>query len=177
MKILKVLPDDEQGEKISQIFDSVIRRFEYPLKFDSMEVQIRDENKVILRDNTCLLVIDYNDSFVQQKDGRGTAVTILRLLFKAIVKRTYGELPEEIEDVIANREMIRKGYENDLVYYYYNKTPCDISWISFYLDDRYNSSLLKRAKTKMSQQVMDHLKKDLDKEENLEKALRVMGCK
>ncbi len=189
MRILKSFQKkDPAAETVSRTFDRMITSIYHPWRFDRLEMHVCYETKAETRGRSCILSIDYNDMFVQQRDARGVAVLIARLLFKIITRETHGELPEVIENIIANRMMIRRGYGDDLVYYYYQKnlflpqpeTPLqqleqEVAWLSFYPEDRYNAEFLRRKRggMKSAEGLIERLRGDLDGGENLNAVLRI----
>jgi len=187
MKIKKFfIINDEKTRLVSAIFDKMIQNFDFPWNFDEMEFHIRDENKAVVSDNKCLIVINYNDFFVQHVDKRGISVLILRLFFKCIFRLSTERMPEIIEDIIVNRKMIRKGYGDDILFYYYEKNlgataktsleelALSVAWLSFYGLDSYNSDLFARKTRKFPEinNLIECLKQDLDGE-NLKIALKI----
>lgn len=183
MRILKSFAvADGKTALASRMFDKILARSDYPWRFGRMELHIRDENRLILKEGTCLILLDYNDIFVQQSDARGIAAMILRMLFKAIARTRHGSMPEPLEDVIANREMIRKGHGDELVYYYYARQEKgglaeDIAWLSFWPQDKYNYEFFRdKSKTDESRrELAESLKRDLEVQDNFEKA--VIACR
>ncbi len=183
MRILKSFAvQDEKTERVSRIFDRIVTTFDYPWKFSRLELHIRDENKLLLKDDACIMVLDYNDPLIQQSDSKGIAILVLRTLFKAIYRESHGEAPEAIEDIAINREMVKKGYGNDLAYYYYThyythraKGPLkdDIAWLSFHLQDKYNAELFRNKKpAEERKEAIESLKRDLEDQHNMRNAIR-----
>lgn len=188
MRILKSFPvQDKKTEQVSKVFDAVITKFDYPWRFGRMELHLRDENKVMANEEAGIIVLDYNDVFIQAMDAKGTAVLIMRALFTLITREICGSLPTVIEDIIANREMIRQGYGDALVYYYYQKNISeprpstaedDVPWLSFYIDDRYNSDFFRQQRKDNNgagdmNNLVECLKQDLTDRDKLGTALRV----
>ena len=154
MRILKSFPvDSKKSEAVSKMADMAIVEFSYPWHFDSIELHLRDQEKIVIEGSRCIIVMDYNNFFVRHMDDRGIRIMIMRSLFKASMELT-GELPAEIEDIICNRKMIKAGFSDDIVYYYFQRksearTPIeelqrDVGWLSFCGLDSYNMQLLKK---------------------------------
>ncbi|MBI4170712.1 MAG: hypothetical protein HY514_03385 [Candidatus Aenigmarchaeota archaeon] len=188
MRILKSFPvQDKKTEQVSKVFDAAITKFDYPWRFDRIELHVRDENKVMANEEAGIIVLDYNDIFIQAMDAKGIAVLILRALFTLITREACGSLPTVIEDIIANREMIKRGYGEALVYYYYQKKITeqrhttgledDVVWLSFYIDDKYNADFFRQQKKESGRQdvrnLVECLKQDLADREKLGTALRL----
>ncbi len=148
MKIIKSFPQqDAITDVASRLFDEAIKRVEFPWRFERMEFHVRDENKIVLTEEKCTIVIDYNDLCVQSRDVKGVAAMILQSLFKAAAYQLHGKLPDFILEVAANREMIRSGYGEYLSYYYFqNFGRRDglykyLPWISFYSQEKYYAEM------------------------------------
>jgi hypothetical protein len=186
MRILKSFPvRDEKTKLVSRVFDEIIVVLGYPWKFDKIELHVRDEDKTLIEGNRCIAVLDYGDMFIQQMDAKGIRIIITRALFKAIIQEANGRLPEMLEDLVVNREMIRKGFGDDLAYYYYQKNMASVlsnrekqvAWLSFYIDDKYNAEFFRSfdrsGATGNVQRLLNCLKKDLNNKGNLNDALRI----
>ncbi|GEM_PF-3783482 len=179
MRILKSFAvQDEKTELVSRAFDEIVTTFDYPWKFSKIELHVRDENRMLLKEDACIILLDYNDVFVQQMDPKGISIMILRMMFRAIYRETHHEMPEAIEEIAVNREMVKKGYGNDLAYYYYThkgKGPLkdDIAWLSFHLQDKYNAELFSNKKPAGEmKETIESLKRDLEDENNMSNAIR-----
>ncbi|MEM7819784.1 MAG: hypothetical protein QXD48_03065 [Candidatus Aenigmatarchaeota archaeon] len=200
--IKKFVENDEKIKLISNIFDSIIKNFDFIQHFDSLEFHVRDKNIVKLYNNTALISIDYNNEIIQDRDERAIRSMILHQLYHLIIKRRYQiDMPHLIEDILINREMIKDGYGDDVFYIYYiyliKKKEVDfndfiiinIPWLSFYRFDKYNSEylkdMIKRIKYKKeyeerTKKLFEILKKDLTDEKNLRYAIHlyeVMLCR
>src|SRR3989338_295387 len=102
---------------------------------------------------------------------------ILRMLFRAIYRETHHEMPEAIEEIAVNREMVKRGYGNDLAYHYYThrgKGPLkdDIAWLSFHFQDKYNAEFFRNKKPAAEmKETIESLKRDLEDENNMRNAI------
>lgn len=180
MRLLKSFAEnDRRSDFASRVFNEVITEFDYPWHWNSMEFHIRDENKAVVRNGKAIIVIDYDDQMVRQQDYKGIKALILQQLFRLIIKEIHGPMRGPVETVAANREMVRKGYGNDLVYLYYQRLigkqkqdldgiiESNIGWLSFAETDKHNTDILKsmvKVSDSNADKLVSLLSKDLDEE-------------
>jgi hypothetical protein len=120
MRIIKKLY--ERSSKtlfVSKVFDSVITRTELPMNFESLELSI-GYGLTGIKDNAAKIGIDADDPLLKDNDARAVRILITFELFRLVVRRQLEKhIPRLIEDVIISRDMIRRGFVNDLSYIFY----------------------------------------------------------
>ncbi|MEK6888195.1 MAG: hypothetical protein AABX14_04600 [Candidatus Aenigmatarchaeota archaeon] len=171
MRIIKKFPKDEKGEFVSRVFDSIITKGDYHLPFEQLEFHLRDSNTSQVDDEKALICIDYNNPLIQERDQRGVNTLIRHELFRLMFKMN---LPRAVEDVIIGREMIKRGFGDDIFYMYYNRIlkmnvsnveeyiKINLPWIIFHEQDKYNSELLKKIVGKVCKKKYPETKKLFD---------------
>ena len=159
MIVAKNFVRDDRTELVSQVFDKFIMSQELHLPFERIELNIRDTTVSVVEDQSALVCIDYNDPVVIEKDKKGVKMLVYRELFRLMFKF---DIPRPIEDVIIDRELIKRGFGEDLFYLYYvgmmNKKHAtledyinlNIPWISFSRHDKHNSDFMKRLAKKLA---------------------------
>ena len=107
----------------------------------------------------------------KEMDEKGIEIMIRRELMRMMFKFS---LPRPIEDVIIGRELVKRGYGDDLLYMYYNmvarssvKNAVDyveisLPWIIFHGYDDYNSDIMKKLASKVSKKKFPETKKFFD---------------
>jgi len=158
MIIAKKFSRDDRTEFVSEIFDKLVRS-DLHLPFDRIELNIRDTTVSVVEDQSAVVCIDYNSPVVAEKDRRGTTMLIYRELFRLMFKF---DTPKIVEDVIIDKELVKRGFGDDLFYLYYitmmNKRhvtlkdhiELNLPWIVFNKNDKYNSDFMKRLAKKLS---------------------------
>lgn len=158
MRIVKKFVRDNKTEFASGIFDRIIASHDYPLPFERIEFHIRDSDITVADSSSALICISYNNPFVLEKDAKGLSIIIRHELFRLMFKTS---LPRIIEDVIVGRELVKRGFGDDLLYMYYNYmasmrvdsnesyVKLNMPWIIFKGYDNYNSELLKHLAKKL----------------------------
>lgn len=158
MRVIKKFVRDDRTEFASEMFDKTISAYDYPLPFERIEFHIRDSDITVVDDESALICINYNNPLLLEKDKKGLAILIRHELFRLMFKTS---LPRAIEDVIIGRELIKRGFGDDLLYMYYNYMvnmrandakdyiELNLPWIIFHGYDSYNSELLKRLAKKL----------------------------
>ena len=188
MRITKSLESGAGRGPVSRAFDAAITKFPHPWRFEKMELVFGESHSVDISGGKCKITIDRKDRFVAEKDCRAVSLIIARLLFKTASREIRGRLHPIAEDIIVNREMISRGYGDDLVYYYYQRSlgalPAsaplkrleqEVAWLSFYPADRYNADFLrKKAPPHGLERIIECLKGDLERKGNLEEVLRIL---
>ncbi|HLD39245.1 MAG TPA: hypothetical protein VJB05_02955, partial [archaeon] len=171
MRIIKKFPKDDRGEFVSRIFDRIITKGDYHLPFAQLEFHLRDSNMSKVEDEKALICIDYNNPLILEKDQRGVNTLIRHELFRLMFKMN---LPRAVEDVIIGREMIKRGFGDDIFYMYYNRIlkmnvsnveeyiKINLPWIIFHEQDKYNSELLKKIVGKVCKKKYPETKKLFD---------------
>lgn len=171
MRIIKKFPKGEQGEFVSKLFDRIITKGDYHLPFEQLEFHLRDSDISKVDDEKAVICIDYNNPLILEKDQRGVNTLIRHELFRLMFKMN---LPQVIEDVIIGREMIKRGFGDDLFYIYYSRIlkmnvsniedyiKINLPWIIFHEQDKYNSEMLKKIAGKVSKKRYSETKKLFD---------------
>ena len=168
MKIVKRFIKDEQTSLISGVFDEFLVSDSFHLPFDSIEFHIRDSDISIVKGDKALVCLDYNNPLFLQKDIKGIKTIVRHEFFRLMFKTN---LSRDIEDVIIGREMIKRGFGEDLLYVYYHYIvnskatniqdyiKSNLPWIIFQGYDKNNSEFLKKATEKQNKRrkICDHL--------------------
>lgn len=196
MIIAKNFMHDDRTELVSTVFDKFLRRQELHLPFDRIELNIRDTTTSVVKDENALICIDYNTPVVAEKDKKGVKMLVYRELFRLMFKF---DLPRPVEDVIIGKELVKRGFGDDLFYLYYvtmmNKThvtlrdyiELNIPWIIFNKQDPYNSDFMKKLSKKLSKSrpecqkffnlLLNVPKKDVEKAASeYERLMKVEEC-
>ncbi|MBS3055900.1 MAG: hypothetical protein J4473_00550 [Candidatus Aenigmarchaeota archaeon] len=197
MKIVKSSHNKtEEVERIFHIFDKVLYDIHHKLLFDKLVFVIGEKNKAELKNFTAYIEIDRNNEHLM-KNPRFCRSFILNMIYKIIIQQKgFSTKHRHLEQLVANREMIKHGYHDDVFYYNYmtvmNK-PCfedihdfiysNISWLSFY-DTKYSneSEFFRKIVEQMpcpdhykrkTERVFNRMKRDLWNDKSLE---RVEKC-
>lgn len=194
--IKKLVKHDKKTELVSETFDECLMILN-PYFLSRIDFSLEFKDKLDLIFSNACLSLNYNNPFIQNKDKKAIRILILQKLLCLIFRRGYKSMPELIEEVVINREIIRKGYGNDLFYYYYlflleyethiiNTMDIflkvNVPWLSFSgLDDYYADffkEMVNRFKQKKEFEVKTKelflaLEKNLLKNENLDKAIAI----
>ena len=159
MIVAKNFIRNEKTQLVSDIFDKFLRSQELHLPFERIELNIRDTTVSFVENENALVCIDYNSPVVAEKDKKGVTMLVYRELFRLMFKF---DLPRPVEDTIIGKELIKRGFGDDLFYLYYvsmmNKTHVtledyinlNIPWIVFNKQDPYNSDFMKKLAKKLS---------------------------
>ncbi|MBI4174259.1 MAG: hypothetical protein HY517_01330 [Candidatus Aenigmarchaeota archaeon] len=167
MRVLKSFERDPKTELVSRIFNEVITG-PFHLPFEKIELHIRDRSISIVDGSSAIVCLDYNNPFILESDRRGIRILIIHELFRLMFKF---DLPAEIEDILIGREMIKRGYGEELCYMYYSlllssrdlsAMKANLPWIIFFRDDNITSELLKGiaakvCRKKLPQRLLDML--------------------
>ena len=157
MLVVKKFYRDDRTELVSDVFDSLICSSEFHLPFDKIELTIRDTNIALVDNYNAVVCVDYNNPLVMEKDYRGVKILLMHELFRLMFKMN---LPKIIEDVIIGRELIKRGFGDELFYMYYNcvmkTSPTEdnyikirLPWAIFHNYDKYNSEFFRELASKM----------------------------
>lgn len=171
MRLVKKFERDDRTELVSRIFDKVITQTDCHLPFGCIEFHVRDSDVSIIEDGTAVICVNYNNPLVLEKDQKGIDILLRHELFRLMFKMS---LPRMVEDVIVAREMIKRGYGNDIFYMYYNyamKTrvnsaedymKVNLPWIIFHGYDKHDSEFLKALAKKLCKKKFPETKKFVD---------------
>ena len=171
MHVIKRFPSGEHGRLVSRVFDEALVSSGVKLNYDSIELELRDRDVSLVKDYTATICLDYNNPLVLDMDEKGIGIIIRRELFRLMFKFN---LPRPVEDVIIGRELVKRGFGDDLLYMYYNivmrSRPKNISdyiavnipWIIFRGYDDYNSDLMKKLAGKVCSKKFPETKKLFD---------------
>jgi len=191
MRLIKRLGNDEISRFLSKIIDSVLIETGYNF-FERLDFSLGEDN-VEVNDSTVKISLDKNNGFVTEKDTRATRILILQKLGLAFLRK-YKKIPDYIENLIVNRGITKK-FSRDFFYFsyiYLIKEEKDVKdmdkflninlpWLSFYGIDDYESrfflrtlNIFKHRKVfqQRARKLFLALKKDLEKEDNLAKAIK-----
>jgi len=169
MKVVKKFDRDKRTELVSRIFDEVLMKNDYPLPFNRLEFHIRDFDVTSFEEDKALICLSYNNPFILEMDERGLAILVRHELFRLTLRLTS---PRLIEDVIVGKELIKRGFGDELFYMYYNLlmkskheekvhsfVRANIPWIIFSGLDDYNSKFLKELVSKLYKRKFPETKK------------------
>ena len=171
MHVVKRFPSGEHGQLVSRVFDEALVSSGVKLNYNSIELELRDRDVSLVKDYTATICLDYNNPLVLDMDEKGIGIIIRRELFRLMFKFN---LPRPVEDVIIGRELVKRGFGDDLLYMYYNivmrSMPKNISdyiavnipWIIFRGYDDYNSDLMKKLAGKVCSKKFPETKKLFD---------------
>ena len=174
---------------ISDVFNSILGEMALEKFFDKIEISIEEKDDSNINNRNAKISLDYRNPFIQNSDRRAIKILILHQIFHAITRQYVKPMPHVVEDVIINKELIKRGYGDDLLYFYYiylvnhhkgvnnieDFLHINVPWISFFSLDDYNSAFLKRIINKFentkkfqkqSKKLVSVMKKDLLKEGN-----------
>lgn len=182
---------------VSRIFDDAVKEIAPFLKFNTITLELKNDFNSKMADNSATVYLDYTNDFIQNTDEKAIRFFILREFFKIFVKKKNGiNIPEFVEELIVNREMVKNGYANEVSYFYYAilaRKPkikskedflyINLPWLIFYEKDEFYCSFFKKLSTKLvkkynnpyAAKVLNTLKKNLWDRKNLENAARVCG--
>jgi len=191
MKVTKFF-DTKKFPLLSKSIDSVLLRVDYPWRFDSMIFILDDTNYFKLKDGEAEIHLDYG--LVYHEDERFLKSAVMRIIFAMITSlNNMSTGVRIIDEILANREMSRKGFGEDLFYYYYLKflgkkeidtiekyIEMNVPWLSI---EGYDSQVLREMVERISSQhgkafqrkakkLLDVLSKDLNNEKNLKNAIK-----
>lgn len=190
MKIIKrSTKNTEQARTVSNTFNTVL--VEVPLEkfFDKIELNIGAKEGVFIEKRSAKILLDHKNRYIQNSDRKAIKILILHQLFHAITRQYMKKLPHVIEDVIINKDLIKRGYGDDLLYFYYihmvnhpkhienieDFLELNIPWLSFFSLDSYNSEFLKKMTTRFegikkfesqSKKLFSVMKKDMLNQRN-----------
>lgn len=168
MKIVKKFVRDENTELVSHIFNKVITSQDYHLPFEALELNIGDSDISSVEDCTAAICLDHNNPFVVEKDRKGLDIIIRRELFRLMFKM---DVPKAIEDVIIDRELVKRGFGNDIFYMHYTYVmksrvsslddfiQVNLPWIAFHGYDKHDSEFLKKLVAKISKKKFPETRK------------------
>ncbi len=116
---------------------------------DSLEIRLGDEDYVLVDGRMAVVSISRNNQFVAENDKDGIGVLVMKRILSL---RSPGPLSE----ILADREIIRLGLSDKLLYYYYallysqrrissveDFVQMNVPWLSFHPHDKNNAQLLK----------------------------------
>ncbi len=148
MKIIKSIDD----AFISNIFNSVAP---YGNFLDSLEIILWDDDYILSDGKKAVISISKNNYFIIENDKKGIEI----LLLKRILSLKFFSMQE----LLADREIIKLGLSEKLLYYYCvllslpkrinsieDFVQINIPWLSFYPYDKENAALLKNMAEKYS---------------------------
>ncbi|KHO47436.1 MAG: hypothetical protein QT00_C0002G0088 [archaeon GW2011_AR5] len=162
MHVTKIYEKDAGTRLVSDIFDNILVNGDF--KFESIELHVRDKAVSFIDDEKAVICLDYNDPFIREMDARGIRILLVHELFRLTFKF---DVPKHVEDVIIGREMLRRGYGDELLYLYYNRllqggyegiegcVRANLPWIIFSKHDKYDSELLKKQAAKICGKKFD----------------------
>ncbi len=188
MRLIKTFEKSKTTEFLSDIIDSVMIEFGYNF-FDSIEFKTGNE-RIDIKDGKAEIVIDENNKAIKERDKRALRIMILQKLEIALFRKNRN-LPGFIEKIIVNRRLIKK-FSRDVFYLSYlflirekrsindieSFLEINVPWLSFHDTDEYSSRFLfkmlnmfKYEKDFQTVNLFETVKKDLEIEDNLARAL------
>lgn len=141
--------------------------------FDTLEISFGEKNSVSISDMAATITLNRSDAFLVEKDEKAVRAILLRMAALAEIKKLMINAPF-VEEILANRELIKSGFGEELFYYYYirlaneEKTAdfekfleISIPWLSFCsLDKSYSDFLLGQAKSFTYDRRFESMAKD-----------------
>lgn len=119
MKIIKNVP--ERYSYISKVFDDIIKKSNFNLKFTKLYLHVSNEDNSEIIGDDGIIKIDTSNAFVTDEDLRGIRILLLLQLYRFIIKPKIQTKIKYIEDFSISREMLKKDFIEDMVYFYYNR--------------------------------------------------------
>jgi len=119
MRILKQIDkENELATLASKLFDKLVVKPAVPLNFDYLEFNLVGHTSA--EENKIRIGIDIDDPILADKDRRTIRILITFEMFRIFVRRMLEkDIPVDVEDVIIAREMIKRGYIDDIAYLFY----------------------------------------------------------
>lgn len=192
MHVVKLF-DTKKFSLLSKAIDRIILELNHPWRFDRMVFILDNNNFFEVREETVDIHLDYN--IIYHDDERYIKTSIVRILFSLI--NTLSENSSGIkiiDEILANREMVKRGFGDDLFYYYYLKfsEKTDINTFENYIDvnipclslEGYDAQVLKEMTDRLSplqyrkafqrkaKKLFDVLGSDLANEANRKEAIK-----
>jgi hypothetical protein len=196
MRVIKnIYNNDASSLETSHIFDEVIQSIGLPLSFDSLQFNV-GYGFTEIENNAAAIGISPEDLEMVENDRRAIKTMITFEIFRIFVRKRLGvNIPLLIEDILVGRDMIKKGYGNDLTHLYYifmlkhrvkdkkDFLRLNVPWIIFHGNDEYYCHMfrdLAKNSARFSHglktaKLFTALKKDLWNETNLRNAINVYG--
>ncbi len=194
MRVIKKSSDEETAKLVYPLFDAILGELYLENFFDEVELFLGNKDKVFAGKNKLVISLDCRNDFIQSRDKKATRAILLHQIFHGVSGKYLKGMPHFIEDIIINKEMIKRGYGDDLIYYYYlylmghGATVADLEdflnvnvpWLSFHSLDEYNSDFLKKIIArfrdkkrfeKSSKELFSALQKNLWKRTNQKTAV------
>jgi len=144
MRVLKFAYRNDAASKcISEAFDRVI--VQEPVNFDRVELHL-GHGGTSLSNGIAKLCVDSSSDIFKDHDSAVAETAVRFELFRLMIKKIY-DVPRLTEDVLVGREMIKKGFSEDLARMLHAFVACqrvidlesyikiNLPWIIFYADE------------------------------------------
>ncbi|MBI5061146.1 MAG: hypothetical protein HZB67_02430 [Candidatus Aenigmarchaeota archaeon] len=193
MKVIKSFDTNRLG-MLSHAIDEAMTRIDYPWRFDRMTFGLSKSGFSKIDNSSAEVFIDTHVICDDEKLVKAYVYSLLISLVCKLEGRHTGN--DIIDEIITNREMIRKGFGEELFYYYYlllhrnekidtyhKYVTKSVPWLSFLGFDAHHSDFLREAIDRMkyrkayqqrAKKLFDVLGQDMS-EENIAAAKKI--CK
>lgn len=116
MRLIFKAKECEEAKLVSSIFREEVRNI---TAFSVVELILGEEDEISVSDACAKISIDLRNDFIQEKDEKAIRFLVAQKISITNIKRL--EIGEEfVEEIAANKMLAKAGYEDALVYYYYN---------------------------------------------------------
>lgn len=179
MKIVTRAVKNENTSLAISVFKDVIGNAN--LNFKSLNICIRNESRSFIINSAAFIILDENDHFIRNSDIKGIRAVIIRHISSLIVRYKLNRKPPPfIDNVLINRESVKRGFCNEISYLCYYKLigmdkkilnlenflAANVPWLSFYGEDEYYSNFFRKA--------VKNFKYNLQLESDTRKLFRIM---
>ncbi|MFH1420558.1 MAG: hypothetical protein ABIG30_01165 [Candidatus Aenigmatarchaeota archaeon] len=139
---------------VSKVIDKTVPKMLSSWPWDEMAFSIG-------RETADRIYIPLDDFSIASRDGKATAAFVMQRMYLYYLKRNgvdiKGKISGLLEQLIANRLMVKNGFSDELSYYFYHllakkkkyvRTPKEFielsnAWLSFYGTDEFNMLLFR----------------------------------
>ena len=154
MKILKTTNvEGNKAKYIFQVFDDCVLSLRKLLAFENIQLHVSSEDSIKVDGNNLVVLVDYHNA----AEGDRLKAFLLQQLGRAAIRKNVF-LPQFLEEIFANRTIIKEGYGDSILYFYFYRLAgmkstesleVDVPWLSFYGLDDYVSELFLEMKDRI----------------------------